>query len=72
MLFICHKLDEVLSVADAITVIRAGRTVARAPAATSTARELAELMVGSELPTPDTRESTVTDQVVARRVEGSR
>ena len=28
-----------------------------------TARQLAELMVGSELPTPETRESTVTDQV---------
>src|SRR3546814_4495717 len=29
-----------------------------------TARDLAELMVGSELPTPETRESTVTDRVV--------
>jgi simple sugar transport system ATP-binding protein len=29
-----------------------------------TARELAELMVGSELPKPDTRESTVTDKVI--------
>ncbi len=52
-------------VADAITVIRAGRTVAEIDdAASVTARQLAELMVGSELPTPETRESTVTDQVV--------
>ena len=29
-----------------------------------TARQLAELRVGSELPTPETRESTVTDEVV--------
>ena len=28
VIFISHKLNEVLSVADAITVIRAGRTVA--------------------------------------------
>ena len=28
VIFISHKLDEVLKVADAITVIRAGRTVA--------------------------------------------
>jgi len=29
-----------------------------------TARDLAELMVGSELPTPETRESTVTDEML--------
>ena len=34
-------------------------------------RQLAELMVGSELPVPETRESTVTDQVGAR-VRGRR
>ena len=64
VIFISHKLDEVLSVADDITVIRAGTTVATRKPAEVTARELAELMVGSELPTPETRESTVTDEVV--------
>ena len=64
VIFISHKLDEVLSVADAITVIRAGRTVASVLPQDVTARELAELMVGSELPKPDTRESTVTDKVI--------
>ena len=64
VIFISHKLDEVLSVADAITVIRAGRTVASVLPEDVTARELAELMVGSELPKPDTRESTVTDKVI--------
>jgi simple sugar transport system ATP-binding protein len=64
VVFISHKLDEVLEVADAITVIRAGRTVAEIDDVSSvTARELAELMVGSELPTPETRFSTVTDLV---------
>ncbi len=33
-----------------------------------TARDLAELMVGSELPKPDTRESTVTDRGARSRV----
>jgi ABC-type uncharacterized transport system ATPase subunit len=62
VIFISHKLDEVLKHADAITVIRAGRTVAEIDdPSTVTARDLAELMVGSELPTPETRESTVTD-----------
>jgi simple sugar transport system ATP-binding protein len=64
VIFISHKLDEVLEVATAITVIRAGKTVAEIDdPATVTARDLAELMVGSELPTPETRESTVTDVV---------
>lgn len=63
ILFISHKLDEVLSVADDITVIRAGTTVATRTPSQVTARQLAELMVGSELPTPETRESTITDEV---------
>jgi ABC-type uncharacterized transport system ATPase subunit len=55
VIFISHKLNEVLSVADAITVIRAGRTVAEVLPQDVTARELAELMVGSELPSPETK-----------------
>src|SRR4051794_33811676 len=61
ILFISHKLDEVLRVADEITVVRRGTTVATVEPKAVTARQLAELMVGSELPTPETRESTVTD-----------
>jgi simple sugar transport system ATP-binding protein len=64
VIFISHKLDEVLEVADEITVIRRGTTVSTVEPANVTARQLAELMVGSELPTPETRESTVTDEVV--------
>ena len=62
VIFISHKLDEVLSVADDITVIRRGTTVAAVDPKTVTARQLAELMVGSELPSPQTEESTVTDR----------
>ena len=69
VIFISHKLDEVLGIADAITVIRRGTTVASADPREVTARQLAELMVGSELPTPETRESTVTD-TVALKVSG--
>ena len=63
VLFISHKLDEVLAIADDITVMRRGTTVGTADPKTATKRELAELMVGSELPSPETAESTVTDQV---------
>jgi len=64
VIFISHKLDEVRSVADDVTVIRRGTTVASVPAASVTSRQLAELMVGSELPSPSTETSTVTDRPV--------
>lgn len=64
ILFIDHKLDEVLEIADTITVLRDGRTVATVKPDEVTAHDLAELMVGSELPTPETTDSTVRDEVV--------
>ncbi|NUT27946.1 MAG: ABC transporter ATP-binding protein [Streptomyces sp.] len=64
VIFISHKLGEVLSVADEITVIRRGTTVGTAVPAETTSKQLAEMMVGSELPTPETAESTVTDRPV--------
>ena len=68
VIFISHKLDEVLEYADAITVIRAGKTVGEVDdPSTVTAEQLAEMMVGSELPSPETRESTVTDRVLLER-----
>jgi simple sugar transport system ATP-binding protein len=69
VLFISHKLDEVLAVADEITVIRGGTTVTTVHPKDTTAHQLAELMVGSELPVPELRESTVTD-VVELTVQG--
>ena len=62
LIFISHKLDEVLKVADKITVIRRGTTVKTVNPGEVTSRQLAELMVGSELPSPSTEESTVTKQ----------
>jgi simple sugar transport system ATP-binding protein len=66
VLFISHKLDEVLKVADSITVIRRGTTIDTVDPKSVNARQLAELMVGSELPSPTTEESTVTDRVLLR------
>jgi simple sugar transport system ATP-binding protein len=68
-LFISHKLDEVRAIADSITVIRRGMSVGTADPASVTSRQLAEMMVGSELPSPETRDSTVTHRE-ALRVEG--
>jgi ABC-type uncharacterized transport system ATPase subunit len=66
VIFISHKLDEVRRVADAITVIRRGTTVGEADPRTTTAKQLAEMMVGAELPTPETRSSTVREVPVLR------
>ena len=64
VIFISHKLDEVRRVADSITVIRRGTTVGTADPRTTTTRQLAEMMVGAELPSPETRTSTVRDTPV--------
>lgn len=63
LLFIDHKLDEVLAIADTITVLRDGKTVATVKPEEVTAHDLAELMVGSDLPTPEAGESTVRDEI---------
>ncbi|SFQ22960.1 simple sugar transport system ATP-binding protein [Amycolatopsis arida] len=65
-LFISHKLDEVRAIADRVTVIRRGTTVGTVDPKEVTSRELAEMMVGSELPSPGARESTVTSREVLR------
>ena len=49
VIFISHKLYEVKAVADRVTVLRGGRTVATVDAAPSTQQSLAALMVGREI-----------------------
>jgi simple sugar transport system ATP-binding protein len=49
IVFISHKLDEVLRLADRIAVLRGGRLVATLPAASTDARALGRLMVGRDL-----------------------
>ncbi|GAB2686126.1 ABC transporter ATP-binding protein [Thalassiella azotivora] len=69
VVFISHKLDEVLSVADRVTVIRRGTTVGTVGRGEVTSRQLAEMMVGSALPTAPPRTTSVgTEEVL--RVEG--
>ena len=64
IVLIDHKLDEVLAIADRVTVMRGGRSVATVTPSDVTARDLAELMVGSELPTPETPPRTGTTEPV--------
>jgi len=49
IIFITHKLREVLAVADRITVLRGGRAVGTADPATATEQDLANLMVGRDV-----------------------
>jgi ABC-type uncharacterized transport system ATPase subunit len=49
ILFISHKLQEVLEIADNITVMRRGKVVGNLPAKKATEKQLARLMVGREV-----------------------
>ncbi|MEZ4562661.1 MAG: ABC transporter ATP-binding protein [Thermomicrobiales bacterium] len=70
VIFISHKLDEVLEVADQISILRRGRIVATMPAQGTDRRELARLMVGRDLapivedPAHSPREATITGDTI--------
>jgi simple sugar transport system ATP-binding protein len=49
VIVITHKLHEVMAVADRITVLRGGKSVATVPVSEATPRSLAALMVGREI-----------------------
>ena len=49
IIFISHKLNEVLEIADRVTTLRRGTLVATVPAAGATEEELARMMVGREV-----------------------
>ena len=49
IIFITHKLGEVLELADRITVLRRGKAIETVPRAGATEESLARLMVGREV-----------------------
>lgn len=55
IIFISHKLGEVLRVSHRVAVLRAGRLVAQAPATGTTREQLAQWMVGHEIAPPQRR-----------------
>ena len=52
IVFITHKLHEVLEVCDEVVVLRAGRVAGRAPVAGVSRGQLAEMMVGRDITAP--------------------
>jgi ABC-type sugar transport system ATPase subunit len=81
ILFISHRMDEVEEIADRVTVMRSGRTVAALPREEATTRRLVALMTGVEDAGREIRPAVaantrVRDQVVVRTrgvrlIEGS-
>ncbi len=52
VIFISHKLQEVMRISDRVMVLRTGRVVADLTTAATNPAELAELMVGQRIPQP--------------------
>jgi simple sugar transport system ATP-binding protein len=69
VVFISHKLNEVLELSDRITVLRGGKKVATVPAAGTSRQELATMMVGHDV-TAVTAPPTVRRGEVRLSVDG--
>ena len=64
IIFISHKLDEVLEIADEISVMRGGIMVNTVDSENISKKELAEMMIGKSLPKPPERQSSVGDSTI--------
>ena len=64
VIFISHKLHEVMAVADRVTVLRGGRSIATVATADVTREELASLMVGRHLDVARRRDPVELGDVV--------
>ena len=60
VLYISHKLEEIRALCEKATVLRGGKVVATCDPRTETARGLAQMMIGTELATPDRGEAPET------------
>lgn len=69
VIIISHKLKEIMSISQRVTVLRRGRVVGTVNTATTSAQELARLMVGKELSRFPTREPFNGPQEEILRVE---
>ncbi len=70
VIFISHKLNEVLAVADRITVLRRARSIGTVAAAEATPRSLAALMVGREIEALERVERDGVRAEVVLRLDG--
>jgi general nucleoside transport system ATP-binding protein len=56
ILYISHKLEEIRTLCDTATILRLGKKVATCTPSETTARQLAEMMVGTSLQTPQRKD----------------
>jgi len=61
ILYISHKLEEIRSLCDGATILRLGKVVGSCDPRDKSARELAEMMVGTELKTPTSTRHALGD-----------
>jgi simple sugar transport system ATP-binding protein len=70
VLIVTHKLKEVMAIADEVTVLRAGKTIATRKASDTTTEELSELMVGRRVQLPRaTRQTKANPPIVTHPIE---
>jgi ABC-type sugar transport system ATPase subunit len=69
VIFVSHRLGEVLSLCDAVTVLRDGRVVAERPVSELSAGQLVEAMLGEQLE-PAAHRTGTTGQDAVLRVRG--
>ena len=62
ILFISHKLDEVMEIADRISVMRGGQHVGTVSKEEASKKILAEMMIGKDLPTPPSRDTLISSE----------
>ena len=65
ILYISHKLEEIRALCDEATILRLGQVVGSCDPGATSAREMAEMMVGTVLQVPE-RDSAETGDVVLR------
>ncbi|WP_371157850.1 ABC transporter ATP-binding protein [Jannaschia sp. 2305UL9-9] len=65
ILYISHKLEEIRSLCDAATILRAGKVVGDCDPAATSAAEMAEMMVGTKLVAPKARGTTAGETLLS-------
>ena len=67
ILYISHKLEEIRALCDNATILRLGKKVDTCIPSQSSARQMAEMMVGSSFATPEARGGTAGEVLLAVR-----
>ena len=64
ILYISHKLDEIRQICDQATILRRGKNVGHCHPAETTARDLAEMMVGTSFTSPTRQSREIGDDIL--------